>query len=169
MRHSNILFCTSLLLLIVSCQSDKKDIKNAAMGYLEAEGNYRFSEAREFATKETCDTKILFEETYMMPQMDTNAELAAYVKSNTPATITIDKISIESDTTATAEFTKVTPIQKQPGTVKLVKRDNKWLVDQSIKVPDAFKYASDTIKRPNIKPGSLQQVPLQKGKIPKKK
>ena len=139
------------------------------MGYLEAEGNYRFSEAREFATKETCDTKILFEELYVQPQMDINAELAAFVKSNTPATISIGRITIESDTTATAEFTKVTPIQKQPGTLYLVKRDGKWLVDQSIKVPDTFKYASDTIRRPNIDPSGLQKMPLPDGKLPKKK
>lgn len=126
------LFPAALLLVLCACGSDKKQIEQAAYGYLNAMGNYRFDEARPYATRQTCETTIDFFNS-IMPHTDT-----AYIVSNTPAEITIKSVHKTSDTTAYALFHKSTPITQQDDTLQLVKSDGQWLANVVIVVPQIF-------------------------------
>lgn len=90
--------------------------------YLDAMANYRIDDAIPYCTKETQESTI-----------ETGRSLMAavdpeYIKSDTPAIITIGDIEITSDTTAIAHFHKSTPIKQHNGQVNLLKRNGKWQV-----------------------------------------
>ena len=122
---------TSLLavLLCTACSNDQKAIEEAAYGYLDALGNYHVSDARPFATTQTCDVTLNFLDTLM-----THTDPQVYA-NNIPAEITINEVTMTSDTTATVAFHKSTPSTQQDGTVDVVRVDGKWLVDQVIDIP----------------------------------
>lgn len=122
-----LLFC---VLLAVGCSNDNERIRAAAQGYLDAMGNYRPSEARAYATEETCDVTLAFFET-MMQYTDSSV-----YANNIPATVTLGEITIEDDTVATVAFHKHTPTVEQDGTVHLVCRNGDWRVHEVIKIPD---------------------------------
>ncbi|MCQ2278232.1 MAG: hypothetical protein MJZ62_02925 [Bacteroidales bacterium] len=135
-------------------------IKEAAIGYLTAEGNYKFEEAKPYASQLTLETKIKFEQEIIQPQMDTNAAFAESCKKNTPATITIDEIKKEGKT-AVVKYTKTTPIQTQKGELKVIEEDGKWKAHQPIQVPKEVEWASKPIPQRDIKPGELKRVPVE--------
>lgn len=125
------------ILLMASCGSDTKQIQQSAQGYLEALGNYRPTDARPYATEQTCDITLNFYEKLL-----THTDSAVYA-NNMPATITLGDITL-ADTTADVSYHKSTPSTQQDGTVHLVKRDGKWLVDQVIQVPGIMNAIMDT-------------------------
>lgn len=120
---------------LASCVDDTEMISETAQGYLDAMGNYKPTEARAFATKETCDSTLSFYEKIME-----NLPPESYA-NNIPATITLGEISKE-DSTATVAFHKSTPSTQQDGSISLVKRDGKWLVQEVIKVPANVRFAA---------------------------
>lgn len=144
-KASSYLF-TSLLaaLLFTACNNDRNAIEKAAFGYLDALGNYRVADARPFATPQTCDVTLNFLDTLAA---HTNPQVYA---NNIPAVITINDVSMTSDTTATVAFHKSTPSTQQDGTIDVVKVDGKWLVDQIIDIPEPLKSltAPDHAPRP---------------------
>ena len=119
-------------------QREKKNIEKAAYGYLDAMGNYRISDAYQYATPETQQKTLRFIEERIMPITDKN-----YIKSETPATITITGITIKSDTTAEAMFHKSTPSSERNNMLQLVKRNGKWMAHVPIDVPDIFNMPTD--------------------------
>lgn len=129
------LFCG--LLLLASCNSDTKQIQQSAQGYLEALGNYRPADARPYATEQTCNITLNFFE-----KLVAHTDTAVYA-NNMPATITLGNITMD-DTSAQVAYHKSTPSTQQDGTVNLVKRDGKWLVDQVIQVPGLMQAIMDT-------------------------
>lgn len=127
-----ILLCLAAIALS-SCSNDTKRIEKAAYKYSYALGNYEFDDAFDYATEETQETLLTLYRDVIMPNTD-----MAYVNSNRPADITIGKIVIVDDTTATVSFHKTTPIKEMDGSVELRKRDNKWLVHNPIEIPEIF-------------------------------
>ena len=126
---------TSLVLLFLLCccdSTESRQIERAAYGYLDALGNYRIDDARPYATQQTCDVTLDFFN-HIMPMVDT-----AYVISNTPAEIVIKSVCRETDTTAYVLFHKSTPIIQQDDTLRMVKRDGRWLAHVVIVVPQLF-------------------------------
>ena len=133
MRHTALPF-TIALLLCACGNPEHKAMEQAAYGYLDAAGNYRFDDARHYASPKTCEVTLTFFD-QLMTRVDTH-----YVASNTPAKITIKSVHQTSDTTAYALFHKKTPIKTQDDTLQLVKIDGKWLADMvitPIKLPKA--------------------------------
>lgn len=118
-----------LALLLAGCSNDDKQIRTAAQGYLDAMGNYRPTDARPYATEETCNVTLAFFEKMMQY---TNPSVYA---NNIPATITLGDITMEEDTLATIAFHKHTPSMEQDGKIQLVRREGHWLVDQVIDIP----------------------------------
>lgn len=90
MKQLNIIL-VAVLLLLTACNHDEKQIKQCAEGYLNAMGNYKPSEARPYATQETCDITLSFFETIMQ-----HTDPSVY-SNNIPAEITIGKIAISDD------------------------------------------------------------------------
>ena len=125
-KISIILFAILFTCCEASCTNkvpkSKKKIKKVAYMYLDAMANYRIDNAVPFCTKETREGVI---ETgrALLQSVDTN-----YIKSDTPAKITIGDIDLTSDTTAIAHFHKSTPLKEHNGQVDLVKRNGKWKV-----------------------------------------
>ena len=127
MKHPVTLLAAALLL--AACSNDQEQIKQSAYGYLDAMGNYRPTDARPYATQQTCDVTLAFYEN-VMEYTDSSV-----YSNNIPAEITIGKIIVADDTTATAAFHKSTPTVQQDGTVHLVKRQGRWLVHEVLNVP----------------------------------
>ena len=143
----------AIVLTFFSSCSEEKQIRKTAFGYLDAMGNYRISEAYPFATQETQNTTLKYIEESILPNTDQN-----YIKSETPATITITNVSITSDSTATVMFHKSTPSSERNNILNLVKRDGKWQADVRIDVPEIIKksdknlhFEADTSSFRNIK------------------
>lgn len=143
-----ILLFLSVMLLFWACKNETRQIESVAYAYLDAMGNYRIEEAEAYASDETIETTLHWIENNIMAGVDTNAELAQYIKSNTPATITINKVGLLNDSVATVNFTKVSPIQTHSRDLSLVKRNGEWKVFQIIQVPDVVQYALDTNRTP---------------------
>jgi len=124
MKHTKTLCIIAFIALSMSaCDSNKKQIKKTAYGYLNATANYRIEEAYPYATKNTCETTLSFLQNTLIPMTDSN-----YIAANTPATIVIDDIRVDGDS-AWVDYTKDTPIKKIEASVFLKKENGKWLVD----------------------------------------
>lgn len=130
MKHSNLLFPFLLAAVLLSgCGNEEKEIRAAAQGYLDAMGNYRPTEARAYATEETCDVTLAY---FEMLMQYTDSSVYA---NNMPATITLGDIVMEEDSLATVAFHKHTPIKEQDGTVEVLRRNGEWRVHQVIEIP----------------------------------
>jgi hypothetical protein len=146
--------------LFCGCKSEQTLIENAAMGYLNAMGNYQIKEAEAYASDETIEKTLHVIEEVIMPNLDPN-----YVKQNTPATIEIKEVNQLSDTTAQVKYVKTTPIQVQEGSLDMVKRNKEWKAQVIIQLPDAMKTqqvdskALDEKYKGKLTPGKPGQAP----------
>lgn len=136
MKNIRLSILAVLAILASACQSDSQKITTAAQGYLDAMGNYKPSEARPFATEQTCQSTLAFYEKIME-----NVDPSIYA-NNIPATITLGEMVID-DTIATVAYHKSTPTVEQDGNLTLVKRNKTWLVSEVINVP--------AVLNPNVK------------------
>lgn len=114
-------FCVVSLFLMVACKSDEEKARNVAYNYIYAMANYNVSDAEKYATDETIETTLSLANSFL-PSVDPE-----YIKSDTPATITITDFSFTSDTTVVVSYIKNTPIKHNiGGQLELVKRHDKW-------------------------------------------
>lgn len=133
-RHLQLAFTALMTAILLSaCNSDERQIKQAAQGYLDAMANYRIEEAEPYVTEETRDITLLFVEKAIMPNLAPNV-----IPDNTPATINITSVDITTDTTATVAYTKTTPQETSEETVGLLKRNNEWRVHYVVEIPPIF-------------------------------
>lgn len=138
---------TSALTLISACSNDEKEIREVAYNYSYALANYKVEDATQYCTKETQETSLAYGLELM------KGVSAEYIASDTPATIEIEGIEMTSDTTATAQYHKKTPIKDFMAKVNIVKRDGKWLVHDPMKATqksnnkEERKIVADTINR----------------------
>lgn len=131
MKSKVLLFAfATIVFATASCQqptSDKKQVKQVAYAYEQALGDYDLAVARHYATEETKSKTLVVAEKLMKSVSRENIE------ANMPAKIKISKVKILSDTTATANWHKETPIKECSGTLELRKRNGKWLAHDMIK------------------------------------
>jgi len=120
------------LALLSACNGDMKEIEANALGYLNATGNYLIDEAMPYATKETRETTLTFLRDNLIPMTPQD-----YIRSNPPATITINNINILNDT-AYVTYTKNTPIQTLENEIRLVKEEGQWLVNVPLVLPNSI-------------------------------
>ena len=149
-----------VVLMAISCSSDKKEIEAAAKGYLQAMGNYQIDEAIPFASSHTKENTIPFIK-HIMEHTDT-----AYVNSNRPATITIKRTNLISDSIACVYYHKSTPIKEVDDSVTLILENGQWLVDIHLK-PLPFPIVKDTTHVPvrnfpkNLQKNTTHKLPRQ--------
>ena len=129
----------ALLTLFTLCSCENKSsIEEAAIGYLQAMGDYRPDEAIPFATQYTRNTTIPVIKR-IIEHSDT-----AYIRKNSPSVITINDIRMVSDSIARVYYHKHTPIKDVDDSVTVVKEENKWLVDVRINVPSMLLATPDS-------------------------
>jgi hypothetical protein len=152
--------------LLGGCKSEQALIENAALGYLNAMGNYQIKEAEAYASEETIEKTLHVIEEVIMPNLDSN-----FVKQNTPASIEIKEVNQLSDTTAEVKYVKTTPIQVQEGSLDMVKRNNEWKALVIIQLPNAMKTQKQVDNKTleekykgKLTPGKPGQVPPTFGK-----
>ncbi|MCQ2291626.1 MAG: hypothetical protein MJZ39_00500 [Bacteroidales bacterium] len=169
MKRTFTLGIMGLALLLSSCNSEEKMIQKAAMGYLDAMGNYRIAEAEQFASKETIETTLTIIQKNIMPNMD-----SSYIKRNTPATIEILEVNIQTDTTAVVNYKKTTPIKVQEGSLNLVKRDEKWQAVVAMNAPSSLLIPTDSasvssrqkmMEKKTLSPSKELPEKFQKGNV----
>lgn len=132
MKRTALIAALCLIGLLSGCNSDKKQIKEAAMGYLNATGNYLIDEAMPYASKETREVTLPFLRDKLIPLTPKE-----YIESNTPATIDLGDITINDDT-AMVCYTKHTPIKELEGEIHLVREEGKWLVYVPLVLPESI-------------------------------
>ena len=164
MRKSFLAISGLLAFLFCGCKSEQTLIENAAMGYLNAMGNYQIKEAEAYASEETIEKTLHVIEESIMPNLDPN-----YVKQNTPASIEITEVNQLTDTTAEVKYVKTTPIQVQEGSLDMVKRTKEWKAQVIIQLPEALKIqqkadskALDEKFKGKLTPGAPGQAPPTK-------
>ena len=123
-------FAAMALMIFYGCKDNgRSEIEQAAYGYLDATANYRFEDARHYASPQTCEVTLAFFDR-LMTKVDSSV-----IKRNTPAEITIKKSEQTSDTTAYVLFHKTTPKKTQDDTLQMVRTDGRWLAHVVITVP----------------------------------
>ncbi len=142
---------TCVLWLLAACNNDKKEIAQAAQGYLNATGNYLVEDAMPYANKETREKTLPFLRDKLIPMTPQE-----YLDSNTPATIELGEI-VQVGDTAVVFYTKTTPIKRLESEILVVKEDGQWLVFVPLEIPERIstdgKNATATISAAN----SLEQ------------
>lgn len=137
----------SALALVSACSNDEKEIREVAYNYSYALANYKVEDATQYCTKETQETSLAYGLELM------KGVSAEYIASDTPATIEIEGIEMTSDTSATAQYHKKTPIKDFSGKLEIVKRDGKWLAHAPMEATqksnnkEERKIVADTINR----------------------
>lgn len=127
----NTLHRTALcaLLLLAACSGTDRQLEDNARAYATAMANYRFDNARPFATDETADVTLRFY-SQLMRSADT-----AYINANIPAEITIRSVDMTSDSTALVAYSKKSPGTKRDCTLRMKLVQGRWLADDVIDIP----------------------------------
>ena len=114
---------------MVACQQEKQQITQTARNYLEATSAYDMDESCQYCTPETAQSLQLIKEK-ILPQLD-----SAYIAENSKATIKVHKVVQENDTMAKVVFSKRTPFDTVRDTLRMVKRENRWMADVHFTLP----------------------------------
>ncbi len=115
---------------IMACNNDTKEISQVAYDYCMATANYRIDDAEQYCTEETSNSTLVMAR-YLISLVDT-----AFIASNTPAEIKIEKVERTSDTTAVVTYHNTTPLKSYSNTVDLLRRDGRWLVHLPLTAPE---------------------------------
>ena len=107
---------------IMACNNDTKEISQVAYDYID--------DAEQYCTEETSNSTLVMAR-YLISLVDT-----AFIASNTPAEIKIEKVERTSDTTAVVTYHNTTPLKSYSNTVDLLRRDGRWLVHLPLTAPE---------------------------------
>lgn len=127
MKYSQFILL-GLAVLATACSNNEKRIHEAAYNYSLAMANYDIDAAEPYADEETRQTTLTTGRG-LLQIVDTN-----YIKSDTPATITIESIQMLSDTAAAVTYHKVTPLKDFHDTIEVRKHGRQWLVHTPTRV-----------------------------------
>ncbi len=157
MKREITILIIALSLMAGACTSrnqDERAIRRAAKGYLHAVGNYRMDEAIPYATRNTRENTIPTFKRIMF-YSDT-----AYMNSNKPAKIKLQRVAMLSDTDAWVFYHKHTPIKDVDDSVYVCLEDGQWLVDVRLK-PIPF-LPPDTIRRKPDGNTPIKRLPIDR-------
>lgn len=126
------------LCLLASCTTTEDRIKKEATGYLNATAAYDVDEACKYCTDETAAGLKLVQQT-ILPQLDSN-----YLNQNKQATISLLGVEQVNDTMAKVIYSKVSPVTCYSDTLKMLRRNGKWMAHAPMAVPPIAKKSTHT-------------------------
>lgn len=157
---------TALMLLAAACGNNENTaIESAAKGYAQALADYRVDDAVPYASHRTSEVTLNFYR-MVVGKLDP-ADIAA----NTPADITILNIKQLTDTTAYAVYHKSSPLTNINDTLRMIKEEGRWVVNQVIIIPSIL----DTTNHPQRrriaprKAKKLKRIPIDSVNVAKTK
>lgn len=109
------------LAMSIACNNENRQIEKAADGYLMAVSLYDIDGAEAYCTEETQETTLKTAR-QLLQMVD-----SAFFEQDKPVKIDIMSVHCTSDTTATVQYHKTTPIKDFADTLEMRKRDGKWL------------------------------------------
>lgn len=110
----------------IACNNENRQIEKAADGYLMAVSLYDIDGAEAYCTEETQETTLKTAR-QLLQMVD-----SAFFEQDKPVKIDIMSVHCTSDTTATVQYHKTTPIKDFVDTLELRKRDDRWLAHAPI-------------------------------------
>lgn len=122
-HRPTLLALLAACLVLAGCHSEEARMRQAAQGYLDAMGNYRIADAAPYATQATRQI-TLPAMLHFMQRADFDS---TYMRSNTPATITLGALQRHTDSTATILYHKSTPLSETDDSLRLHLEGGQWL------------------------------------------
>lgn len=123
-----IFLLSFVCLLLISCNCEQRKVEAIAQNYLNDMGNYRFEEAKKYATEEQI---AMIDEAIKIvkdiPEENINQVL--------PVTITLEDINIENDSAFVVFESKSKAFQNK-GMLKMVKQEGEWKACQQKRIED---------------------------------
>lgn len=155
MKHRLIIMAALLAVAATACTSTaERDaaIRQAAQGYLDAVGNYRFDQALPYASQITREHTI--------PTFNRIMQLAdtTYTNANQPAVITLGGIRMVDRHTAHIAYHKHTPITEQDDTLMVVREEGRWLAEVELGFVPFLNQPDSVAPRLPIERDSLRKV-----------
>lgn len=129
MKSKTIYFLFVIVcVLLTGCNREQRKVEVIAQNYLTDMGNYRFDEAKKYASDK------------QLPMIEKAAEIVKDIPEENlqqvlPVTITIENISIENDT-AFVVFESQSKAFQNKGMLKMVKRDGDWKAYEQKRIQD---------------------------------
>ena len=119
--------------LLAACHRtyDEANLRENAMGYLEATSNYDLDRAARYATPETDRITLNFLKNNILPSISEESK-----QKNLPAELTIDSVVYRSDTSAIVHFRKKTPRINVADKLPMRLRKNGWKAHMVLKVEE---------------------------------
>ena len=109
------------VVILVGCNSEKRNVEKAAQGYLDAVTNFKTDEARKYAAPDFEQYIEMMEIFVSWAHKDTIAALI-------PNKVTINNVEIYADTAAIVSFHSSNPRQETDAQIKMIKIDGEWKV-----------------------------------------
>lgn len=129
----------TVLMTLVGCNnSEKKEIEQVALGYIDATSKFDFDAAEQYATKQTSEVTLKHLR-LIQHFIDSSA-----LENAKQAEFEVKKVEITSDTTAIAVYHKETKTDNYTDTLNMIKEDGAWKVDLVIEIPPIMQMFSDT-------------------------
>lgn len=126
------LLISLFVLAMTACTGERQHVEQATMGYIDATSKYDIDQACQYCTEETAESLRLIKER-LLPRLDT-----AYVRLNSQYEAKVTDVTFLSDTQAAVTYSKHTPELSVTDTLRVVKRDGRWLVDVHFAIPAAL-------------------------------
>lgn len=123
MKVLKVISSIAVIALLFSCNSEKREVERIAQAYLDAETNFRISEARPYVSKKF-EPMLNQIENFVLPNISDTV-----LNSLLPNKVTIKKTELFGDT-AIVSFHSSNPSQETDAQVMLVRSDTTWLVVQ---------------------------------------
>lgn len=132
MKKQILLFIFCLVFALTSCHNEIKQVTVIAETYLTDMGNYRFEEAKKYATEE--QTAIIADaEDFMKNISEEN------IQQVLPVVITIENVVVANDS-AFIDFQSKSKAFQNEGYLKMVKQNGEWRAcEQGRRMPQTIK------------------------------
>ena len=129
----------AVLMTLVSCNnSEKKEIEQLALGYIDATSKFDFDAAEQYATKQT--TEVTLKHLRLIQRFIDSSTL----ENAKQAKFEVKKVEITSDTSAIAIYHKETETNNYTDTLNIIKEEGAWKVDLVIEIPPIMQLFTDS-------------------------
>ena len=129
----------AIIITLVGCSnSEKKEIAQVALGYIDATSKFDFDAAEQYATKQT--SEVTLKHLRLLQRFIDSSAL----ENAKQAEFEVKNVEITSDTTAIAIYHKETKTNDYTDTLNMIKEDGAWKVDLVIEIPPIMQIFTDT-------------------------